>query len=81
MLAVDDPRLEQRNQAQLHRRRIATRVADDARALDLVAMELGQAIHRFLEEIWARVRENFSDEQRARMNRDFLAAKKRVKVS
>jgi len=31
--------------------------------------------------IWARVRENFSDEQRARMNRDFLAAKKRVKVS
>ena len=31
--------------------------------------------------IWARVRENFSDEQRQRMNRDFLAAKKKVKVS
>jgi len=31
--------------------------------------------------IWAHVRENFSDEQRARMNRDFLAAKKRVKIS
>ena len=31
--------------------------------------------------IWARVRENFSDEQRAKMNRDFLAAKKRVKIS
>jgi len=31
--------------------------------------------------IWSRVRENFSDEQRARMNRDFLAAKKRVKVA
>jgi hemerythrin superfamily protein len=31
--------------------------------------------------IWTRVRENFSDEQRAGMNRDFLAAKKRVKVA
>ena len=31
--------------------------------------------------IWARVKENFSDEQRARMNRDFLAAKKKVKLS
>ena len=31
--------------------------------------------------IWSRVRENFSDEQRTRMNRDFLAAKKRVKVA
>jgi len=31
--------------------------------------------------IWARVKENFSDEQRARMNRDFLMAKKKVKVS
>jgi hemerythrin superfamily protein len=30
--------------------------------------------------IWARVRENFSTEQRAQMNRDFLAAKKTVKV-
>lgn len=30
--------------------------------------------------IWSQVKENFSDEQRARMNRDFLAAKKRVKV-
>lgn len=31
--------------------------------------------------IWARVRENFSSEQRQRMNRDFLAAKKKVKVA
>ena len=31
--------------------------------------------------IWARVKENFSAEQRAQMNRDFLAAKKKVKVS
>jgi hemerythrin-like domain-containing protein len=30
--------------------------------------------------IWSDVKENFSDEQRERMNRDFLAAKKRVKV-
>lgn len=32
-------------------------------------------------DIWAQVRENFSSEQRERMNRDFLAAKKKVKVS
>ena len=31
--------------------------------------------------IWAQVKENFSGEQREQMNRDFLAAKKRVKVS
>ena len=31
--------------------------------------------------IWAQVKENFSNEQREQMNRDFLAAKKRVKVS
>ena len=31
--------------------------------------------------IWAQVQENFSDEQRGQMNRDFLAAKKRVKVA
>ena len=30
--------------------------------------------------IWAQVRENFSDEQRLRMNRDFLAAKKAIRV-
>ena len=30
--------------------------------------------------IWARVKENFSGEQRDRMNRDFLAAKKKVKI-
>ena len=32
-------------------------------------------------DIWAQVKENFSTEQRERMNRDFLAAKKKVKVS
>ena len=31
--------------------------------------------------IWARVRDNFSAEQRAQMNRDFLLVKKKVKVS
>jgi hemerythrin superfamily protein len=31
--------------------------------------------------IWAQVKENFSDEQRVRMNRDFLAAKKKVKIA
>jgi hemerythrin superfamily protein len=31
--------------------------------------------------IWSQVKENFSGEQRERMNRDFLAAKKRVKVT
>ena len=31
--------------------------------------------------IWAQVKENFSSEQRERMNRDFLAAKKKVKVA
>ena len=30
--------------------------------------------------IWARVKDNFSGEQRAAMNRDFLLAKKKVKV-
>jgi hemerythrin superfamily protein len=30
--------------------------------------------------IWAQVKENFSDEQRERMNRDFLTAKKKVKA-
>jgi hemerythrin superfamily protein len=30
--------------------------------------------------IWARVKDNFSGEQHARMNRDFLVAKKKVKV-
>ena len=30
--------------------------------------------------IWAQVKENFTDEQREQMNRDFLAAKKNVKV-
>ena len=32
-------------------------------------------------DIWDQVKENFSDDQRARMNRDFLAAKKKVKVA
>ena len=30
--------------------------------------------------IWAQVKENFSDDQRLQMNRDFLATKKKVKV-
>jgi hypothetical protein len=30
--------------------------------------------------IWSQVKENFSSEQRGQMNRDFLAAKKHVKV-
>jgi hemerythrin superfamily protein len=31
--------------------------------------------------IWAQVKDNFSSEQREQMNRDFLAAKKKVKVA
>lgn len=31
--------------------------------------------------IWAQVRENFSDEQREQMNREFLAAKKKIRIS
>lgn len=31
--------------------------------------------------IWAQVKDNFSGDQRERMNRDFLAAKKKVKVA
>jgi hemerythrin superfamily protein len=31
--------------------------------------------------IWAQVKENFSDAQREKMNRDFLAVKKKVKVA
>lgn len=31
--------------------------------------------------IWSQVKENFSSEQREQMNRDFLAAKKKVKVA
>jgi hemerythrin superfamily protein len=31
--------------------------------------------------IWTRVRDNFSAEQRAQMNREFLLAKKKIKVS
>jgi hemerythrin superfamily protein len=30
--------------------------------------------------IWTQVRDNFSDEQREQMNREFLAAKKKVKI-
>jgi hemerythrin superfamily protein len=30
--------------------------------------------------IWTQVKENFSDEQREKMNRDFLAAKQKVKI-
>lgn len=30
--------------------------------------------------IWAQVKDNFSSDQRARMNRDFLAARKKVKI-
>ena len=56
MRGVDDSGLEQRQEAQLHRGRIAARVADDARALDRGAVHLGQAVHRFREEIGARVR-------------------------
>jgi hypothetical protein len=55
VLAVDHARFEERDEAQLDRRRIAPRVADDARLADLVAMELRQPVHRFLEQVGARV--------------------------
>ncbi|HKY18144.1 MAG TPA: hypothetical protein VJL82_04365, partial [Rhizomicrobium sp.] len=41
-------------------------------------------VHHVQEEernIWAQVRENFSDEQREQMNREFLAAKKKIRIS
>ena len=56
VLGVDDAGLEQRQEAQLHRGRIAARVADDARLADRVAIELGQAVHRLGEQVRAGVR-------------------------
>ena len=48
------------------------------------AKVLKELVNRHVQEeernIWAQVKENFSAEQRDQMNRDFLAAKKRVKV-
>lgn len=41
---------------------------------------IGHHVEEEERNIWAQVRENFSDAQRARMNRDFLAAKKKVKL-
>jgi len=49
------------------------------------AKVLKELIDHHIEEeernIWSQVKENFSDEQREQMTRDFLAAKKRVIVS
>jgi hemerythrin superfamily protein len=49
------------------------------------AKVLKELIEHHVEEeernIWAQVKENFSAEQREQMNRDFLAAKKTVKVA
>jgi hypothetical protein len=42
MLQVDHPRFNQRQKAELHRGRIATRVGDQASCLDYFAMHLGQ---------------------------------------
>ena len=51
-----DPGFEQRQEAQLHRRRIAAGIADDARAADRLAIHLRQAVDRFGEQVGARVR-------------------------
>ena len=53
---VDDAGLEQRQEAELHGGRIAAGIADDARALIGVAVDLGQAVDRLLEEVGAGVR-------------------------
>src|SRR5262249_8184151 len=47
---------EQRQKSKLHGRRIAARVADDTRALDLRAVDFRQPVDRFLEQIRAAMR-------------------------
>lgn len=42
---------------------------------------IGHHVEEEERNIWAQVKENFSDEQREEMNREFLAAKKKVKVA
>src|SRR5258708_23644067 len=56
VFGVDDTGLDEGYEAQLDRRRIAAGIADDARATDLVAVELGQSVDRFGEKIGTRVR-------------------------
>ena len=47
VLEVDDAALDERQEAELHRGRIAARVGDEARALRIaLAIDLGQAVHR-----------------------------------
>src|SRR5471030_698938 len=41
---------------------------------------IGHNVEEEERNIWAQVKKNFSDEQREEMNREFLAAKKKVKV-
>jgi len=41
---------------------------------------IGHHVEEEERNIWVQVKENFSDEQREEMNREFLAAKKKVKV-
>jgi hypothetical protein len=41
---------------------------------------IGHHVEEEERNIWAQVKQNFSDEQREEMNREFLAAKKKVKV-
>ena len=48
---VHDARLEQRQEAELHRGRVAARIADDARLPDGLAVHLRQAVDRFGEEV------------------------------
>ena len=53
---IHDSRLEQRQEAQLHRGRIAAWIADDASALDRGAIDFRQPVYRFSEEIRASMR-------------------------
>ncbi len=54
-------------------------------AFNAAAKVLKELVDHHIQEeernIWAQVKKNFSDEQREQMNRDFLAAKKKVKVA
>src|SRR6516164_8765624 len=56
MRGVDHACFEQRQESELHRGRVTARVSDDACALDLRAVDLGESVDRFLEQIGARMR-------------------------
>ena len=56
MRAIDHPRFDQRQEAQLHGGGIAARVSDQTRALDFFAVDFRQAIHGLTHQLGAGVR-------------------------